>query len=63
MRVMCGDFAMEIEWVRLNGKQLVFKGLDGTRYHTDDYFSDNIAYCKLNDLVVNGYIRVDSMHT
>lgn len=62
MRVICEDFAIGIEWVRLNGKCLTFKAVDGSYYCTDNYFSENIAYCRLSDLVVNGYLRVKELN-
>jgi hypothetical protein len=58
MRVICEDFAIGIEWVRRNGKRLIFKAVDGSYYCTDDYFAENIAYCRLSDLVMDGYLKV-----
>lgn len=61
MRILYGDFAIAIKIAQCECKRLIFEDLDGVRYYTDDYFSDNIAYCRLNDLVVNGYIRVENL--
>lgn len=62
MRVLYGDFAIEIKCAWRENKRLIFKDLDGVAYFTNDYFADNIALCALNDLVVNGYLRVKEMH-
>ena len=62
MRVMFENYVVAINEAICYGKQLVFKTCNGEYYHTDDYFSENIAHCKLNDLVVNGYIKVNILH-
>lgn len=62
MRVMCEDFAIGIEWVRRDGKRLTFKAVDGSHYYTDDYYHENIAYCRLSDLVMDGYLKVRTLN-
>lgn len=62
MRIICGDCVVAIQYAKCEGKHLVFIASGGMRFRTDDYFSENIAYCKLNDLAVNGYIRLDEEH-
>ena len=62
MRVIRGNFAIEVKYAELHDKRLVFKDLDNTYYHTDDYYAENIALGALNDLVINGYIRVKALH-
>ena len=62
MRVICGNCVREIKWAEHNGKQLVLKDFDNVCYYTDDYYHENIALCALNDLAVNGYIRVKTLH-
>lgn len=62
MRVICGDYAVAIKIAKCVDKRLVFTDFDGVYYHTDDYFAENIAHCALNDLVVNGYLRVKALY-
>ena len=61
MRIIYGNFAIAIKFAKCEGKRLVFEDLDGVSYYTDDYFADNIALCQLNDLVINGHIRVKEL--
>ena len=65
MRVLCrdGDYAIGIEYAKCNGKQLVLITSTGVCYYTDDYFSENLALCALDDLVKNGHIMVNKLHT
>ena len=60
MRVIYKHNVFEVKDAWVSGKHLVFKDLDNVRHHTKDYFAENIALCALNDLAVNGYIRVDA---
>ena len=64
MRVLNMDkkCATEIEYAKCDGKQLVFVTSTNVCYRTDDYFHENIAYSKLSDLVVDGYIIVDKLY-
>ena len=62
MRIIYGDFVIAIKLAHCEGKRLIFQDLDGVRYYTDDYFAENIALCMLNDLVINGYIRVKNLN-
>lgn len=62
MRVMFGNYVVAINEAICYGKQLVFKTCNGDYYHTDDYYHENIAVAVLNDLLTNGYIRVDILH-
>ena len=62
MRVLYKDCAITIDLAMRDGKRLIFRTCDNLYYYTKDYFADNIAYCALNDLIVNGYIRVDELH-
>lgn len=64
MRVLCenDNYAISVEHAKINGKRLLFITYSGERYFTDEYFHENIAFAKLNDLVVNGYIMVKELH-
>jgi hypothetical protein len=62
MRVICEHYAMEIKYAECVGKYLVLTSYDGKFYHTDEYYAENIARCALNDLVVNGWIRVTALY-
>lgn len=64
MRVLCENdkYAISVEHAKIDGKRLVFITYSGARYFTDEYFHENIAFAKLNDLVVNGYIMVKELH-
>lgn len=61
MRVLCGDFAVEIVLAKCEGKRLSLKTFNGITLYTDDYYHENIALSALNDLVVDGYIRVNTL--
>lgn len=61
MRIIYEDFALGIKCAWRDKKRLIFKDLDDVRYCTEDYFAENIALGVLNDLVVNGYIRVKNL--
>ena len=64
MRVLCmnGKYAIEIECAKCYGSRLIFTTSNNIQYHTDDYYNENIAYSKLSDLVVNGYIFVEKLY-
>ena len=64
MRVLNMDkkCAVEVAYARCEGKKLVFVTSESVGYQTDDYFNENIAYCKLNDLVIDGYIAVEKLY-
>lgn len=64
MRVLNMDkqCAVEVEYAKCDGKQLVFITSTNVGYRTDDYYHENIAYSKLSDLVVDGYIMVDKLY-
>ena len=53
--------AMEIEYAICDGKRLSLITLNNICYQTDDYCNENIAYSKLSDLVINGYIIVEKL--
>lgn len=62
MRIMYGDHAVVIKSAERLGKKLMFRDYDDAYYETNEYYAENIAHCKLNDLVVNGYIRVRELY-
>ena len=64
MRVLCrdGNYATAVEYAKCNGKQLVLITSNGVSCCTDDYFSENLALCALDELVKNGYIMVDRLY-
>lgn len=54
--------AIGIEFAKCDGKQLVFITSANVCYRTDDYYHENIAYSKLSDLVIHGYIVVEKLY-
>lgn len=64
MRVLCMNkkCAIEIAYAKCDGKQLVFVTSTDVCYRTDDYYHENIAYSKLSDLVIHGYIVVEKLY-
>ncbi len=64
MRVVCMDkkCAIEIEFAKCDGKQLIFITSENVCCRTDDYYNENIAYSKLSDLVADGYIMVEKLY-
>lgn len=64
MRVFNRDknCVVSIEYAGLDGKQLIFATMANVVYHTDDYYSENIALCTLSDLAQNGYIFVNKLY-
>lgn len=64
MRVlnMAKKCAIEIAYARCEGKKLVFVTSENVGFQTDDYYHENIAYSKLSDLVVHGYIVVEKLY-
>lgn len=54
--------AIEVDYAKCDGKRLVFVTSAGVGYQTDDYYNKNIAYSKLSDLVVHGYIVVGKLY-
>ena len=61
MRIIYEDRIIAIKLAERVDKRLIFKDLDNVYYYTDDYYAENIAQCMLNDLLVNGYIRVKEL--
>ena len=61
MRVLCGDFVVEVVLAKCEGKRLSFKTFNGITLYTDDYYHENIALGALSDLAFNGYIRVSAL--
>ena len=64
MRVlnMAKKCAIEIAYARCEGKKLVFVTSENVGFQTDDYYHENIAYSKLSDLVLHGYIIVEKLY-
>lgn len=64
MRVLNMDkkCATEIAYAKCDGSRLVFITSTDVCYQTDDYYHENIAYAKLSDLVLHGYIIVDRLY-
>lgn len=64
MRVlnMSKKCAVEIAYAKCEGKKLVFITSESVGYQTDDYCHENIAYSKLSDLVLHGYIIVEKLY-
>lgn len=64
MRVLNMDkkCAIEIAYARCEGKKLVFVTAESVGFQTGDYYCENIAYSKLSDLVVDGYIMVEKLY-
>ena len=64
MRVlnMAKKCAIEIAYAKCEGKKLVFVTSESVGFQTDDYYHENIAYSKLSDLVVDGYIMVEKLY-
>lgn len=63
MRIIFGDCVTEISDAFRVKKQLIFRDYNDKYYHTDDYRFENHAQCALSDLAVNGYIRVENLHS
>ena len=63
MRVLCRDMkcAVEVDYVKCDGNRLVFVTSASVGYQTDEYYHENIAYGKMSDLVIHGYIVVDKL--
>lgn len=64
MRILNMDkkCAVEVNYAKCDGKRLVFITSASVGYQTDEYYHENIAYSKLSDLVVHGYIIVDKLY-
>ena len=62
MRVICEHYAIEFKYAEWVDRHLLLEDFDGKLYITDEYYGENIARCALNDLVVNGYIRVKALY-
>lgn len=64
MRVfnMSKKCAIEIAYAKCEGNKLVFITSESVCYQTDDYCHENIAYSKLSDLVLHGYIIVEKLY-
>ena len=54
--------AVEVAYAKCDGKRLVFITSENVGYQTEDYYHENIAYSKLSDLVVDGYIMVEKLY-